>query len=136
MRLAALDLAFGYPGKQVGRDVSLSVGSGEVLCLLGPKGSGKTTLFRTLLGLLPAQGGTVALDGRPLAAMPRAEVARRVAYVLQAHAAHFPYTVREMVLMGRTAHLGPFARHLGGDLEVELHAVGPLEAERLVRIRG
>ena len=50
------------------------------------------------------------IDGRPLAGSPRVEVARRIAYVPQAHAAHFPYTVPDMVLMGRTAHLGPFAR--------------------------
>ena len=57
-----------------------------------PTAAGKTTLFRTLLGLLPAQGGEVRLDGRPLAALPRAEIARRIAYVPQAHAAQFPYT--------------------------------------------
>jgi iron complex transport system ATP-binding protein len=110
MRLEARRLGFGYPGKPVGRDVDLAVGAGEVICLLGPNGSGKTTLFKTLLGLLPAQGGEVWIDDRPLARLPRAEVARRVAYVPQAHAAHFPYTVLDMVIMGRTAHLGPFAR--------------------------
>jgi iron complex transport system ATP-binding protein len=80
------------------------------LCLLGPNGSGKTTLFRTLLGLLPAQGGSVLLDGQPLPSLPRGTIARRIAYVPQAHAAPFPYTVLDIVLMGRTAHLGPFAR--------------------------
>jgi iron complex transport system ATP-binding protein len=110
MTLEARRLGFGYPGKPVGRDVDLRVGAGEVVCLLGPNGSGKTTLFKTLLGLLPAQGGEVRIDGRRLIELPRAEVARRVAYVPQAHAAHFPYTVLDMVVMGRTAHLGPFAR--------------------------
>jgi iron complex transport system ATP-binding protein len=110
MRLEARALGFGYPGKPVGRNVSFSLGAGEVLCLLGPNGSGKTTLFKTLLGLLPAQAGEVVIDATPLRRLARAEVATRIAYVPQAHVAHFPYTVLDMVTMGRTAHLGPFAR--------------------------
>jgi iron complex transport system ATP-binding protein len=109
MRLEARDLAFGYRGHRVGRGVSLTLHAGEVLCLLGPNGSGKTTLFKTLLGLLPAQGGEVLLDGSALAARRRDEVARAVSYVPQSHAAFFPFSVREVVLMGRTAHLGVFA---------------------------
>src|SRR5262245_60423234 len=107
--LSVRNLGFGYGAKVVGRDVSLDVRGGEVLCLLGPNGSGKTTLFKTMLGLLPAQAGEVLLEGRPLAGLPRPEIARRVAYVPQAHAAHFPFRVLDMVVMGRTAHLGLFA---------------------------
>ena len=141
MRLEARRLAFGYPGKPVGRNVDLALGAGEVVCLLGPNGSGKTTLFKTLLGLLPAQGGEVLIDDRPLAAMPRAEVARRVAYVPQAHAAHFPYTVLDMVLMGWTAHLGPFARpgprdHAAAVGALETLGIADLGAADYTRISG
>jgi iron complex transport system ATP-binding protein len=107
--LSTRGLGFGYGAKAVGRDVSLEVCPREVLCLLGPNGSGKTTLFKTMLGLLPAQAGEVRLDGTPLGELPRPDIARRVAYVPQAHAAHFPFTVADMVVMGRTAHLGLFA---------------------------
>jgi len=107
--LAAHGLGFGYGAKAVGRDVDLAVRPGEVLCLLGPNGSGKTTLFKTMLGLLPAQAGEVRLEGVPMVQMSRGEIARRVAYVPQAHAAHFPFRVLDMVVMGRTAHLGLFA---------------------------
>ena len=107
--LSAHALGFGYGAKAVGRGVDLEVRPREVLCLLGPNGSGKTTLFKTMLGLLPAQAGEVRLDGAPLAGLARPEIARRVAYVPQAHAAHFPFTVIDMVVMGRTAHLGLFA---------------------------
>ena len=102
-------LGFGYPGRAVGRDVCLGVRPGDVLCILGPNGSGKTTLFKTLLGLLPAQAGEIRIGGESIAGLPRAEIARRIAYVPQAHAAQFPYRVLDMVVMGRTAHLGLFA---------------------------
>lgn len=107
--IATRHLGIGYPGHPVGRGIDLSVRPSDVLCLLGPNGSGKTTLFKTMLGLLPAQAGEVLIGGRPLASLSRAEIARRIAYVPQAHAAQFPYRVIDMVLMGRTAHMGLFA---------------------------
>lgn len=109
MFLSASDLAFGYRNAPVGRGVTLSVARGEVLCLLGPNGCGKTTLFRTMLGLLPAQGGRLELEGRAVASFSRAEFARRVAYVPQAHSITFPFRVVEMVLMGRASRIGAFA---------------------------
>ncbi len=109
MRLELRDLAFGYPERPVGRDVSLTVEPGEVLCLLGPNGCGKTTLFKTMLGLLRAQGGEVLLDGAPLSRFSRSEIALRIAYVPQAQTSPFPYTALDLVLMGRVAHRGVFA---------------------------
>src|SRR6201988_4371112 len=109
MKLSVENLSFGYGGKIVGQDVNLTLNAGEVLCLLGPNGSGKTTLFKTILGLLPVQEGQVLMDGVDLRLKKREEVARLVSYVPQAHAAFFPFTVREVVLMGRTAPLGVFS---------------------------
>ena len=84
MTLECSALAYGYGQHTVGSNVSLAVAPGEVVCLLGPNGGGKTTLFKTLLGLLPAQGGSIRLGNDNLAALSRAAVARRVAYVPQA----------------------------------------------------
>lgn len=109
MKLAANNLAFGYGQRRIGSGVTLELNAGEVLCLLGPNGSGKTTLFKTLLGLLLPQEGAVLIDGRDIRALARDAIARQISYVPQAHSAFFPYTVREVVLMGRTAHLGLFA---------------------------
>jgi iron complex transport system ATP-binding protein len=110
MTVSAHALAFGYPGRVIGAGLDLALGEGEVLAVLGPNGSGKTTLFRTLLGLLDAHGGSIAIGGRPLATLGRAEIARTIAYVPQASSAYFDFSVLEMVTMGRTAHLGAFAQ--------------------------
>jgi iron complex transport system ATP-binding protein len=131
MRLEARRLDFGYRDHPVGRDVSLALEAGEVLCLLGPNGSGKTTLFKTLLGLLPAQAGEVLIDGRNLRMWRRDEIARAVSYVPQAHAAFFPFTVREVVLMGRTAHLGVFSSPSRRDREVAQAALERLRVSHL-----
>jgi len=141
MRLEARRLGFGYRGRRVGSDVSLALEGGEVLCLLGPNGSGKTTLFKTILGLLPVQEGQVLMDGVDLRLKKREEVARLVSYVPQAHAAFFPFTVREVVLMGRTAHLGVFSSPSRHDREVAMAAIermglGALADSVYTRISG
>lgn len=108
--IVARNFAIGHGKRRIAQGIDLGLDAGEILCLLGPNGAGKTTLFRSLLGLTPALGGAVHLDGRPLAALSRAEIARTVAYVPQSLQVPFPYSVRDLVLMGRTALMGPFAR--------------------------
>ena len=129
--LSVENLAFGYPGKRVGADVTMALGAGEVMCLLGPNGGGKTTLFKTILGLIPAQGGTVRYDDAPLAAMARAEVARIAGYVPQAHTGYFPFSVFDVVLMGRAAHLRPFAAPGRRDRAIARQALATIGIERL-----
>ena len=118
---AASDLAVGYRlGRQtriVADNLNISLALGEVLCLLGPNGAGKTTLFKTLLGLLPLLGGKVTLNGRDTATLSRREIAREIAYVPQAQALEFSYTAFDLVLMGRSAHLGPFQSPKAVDAE-------------------
>lgn len=134
--LEARGLGYGYPQRAVGRDLDLDISAGEVLAVLGPNGGGKTTLFRTLLGLLPAQAGAVLLDGQALDTMPRGEVARRLGYVPQGHAAQFAFTVREAVLMGRTSHISLFAAPGAADRDAAERAIRTLGigelAERVV----
>lgn len=108
--LACEHLAFGHEGyPTVGRDVSLSAAAGDVLCLLGPNGTGKTTLLKTLLGLLPPHAGRVLVEGEDLAAWPAARRARTLGYVPQSAAPTFPFPVEEIVLMGRAARSPLFA---------------------------
>ena len=109
MSLAASALAYGYRDREIGRDIELALQAGEVMALLGPNGHGKTTLLKTMLGLLPARGGSLRLDGQVLESLGAGARARALGYVPQAHAGTFAFSVAEMVLMGRTAHAGLFA---------------------------
>lgn len=141
MRLSAHDLAFGYPGHPVGAGANIAIGAGEVLALLGPNGSGKTTLFKTLLGLLPARAGEVRLAGVPITSLSRRRIAHRLAYVPQAHAPPFAFSVLDVVLMGRTARLAPFAPPAAADhaaARAALAALGiaDLAAADYTRISG
>ncbi|GIK85927.1 MAG: iron(III) ABC transporter ATP-binding protein [Betaproteobacteria bacterium] len=129
--LCAERLAFGYAGHPVGRDVSLALRPGEVVALLGPNGGGKTTLFRTLLGLLPARSGRVLLGGTDLRELDRRAIARRVAYVPQAHTGYFPFEVLDVVTMGRTAHLPAFASPGARDREAARAALARVGMSRL-----
>ena len=125
--LAARALAFGFPGRRIGADVSLDVARGETLAVLGGNGAGKTTLLRTLLGLIPSLHGAVEIDGAPVARLSPVERARRVAYVPQQHAPPFAFTVSEAVMMGRAARLATFARPGAADraaVEAALQRLG------------
>ena len=124
-------VAYGHPGRTLGRDINLAVNAGEVLCVLGPNGGGKTTLFRTMLGLLPPHGGSISLRGKPLHDCTAAERARVMAYVPQAGNSYFAFTVRDVVLMGRTAHLGLFARPGAKDIDAANAAMAELSITHL-----
>jgi len=102
------DLHHAYGERVVLRGIDLSIGTGELVAVVGPNGAGKSTLLRLLLGFLSPTSGRIDIGGRPLGSMPRLEIARRAAFVPQGFQADFAFTVRELVAMGRTPHLGRF----------------------------
>jgi iron complex transport system ATP-binding protein len=115
----ARGLSFGYPGRDVFRDVTFNLRAGEMVALSGPNGAGKSTLLRMLLGLHRPRAGRVALGGTPVSELARREIARRAALLPQETAQDLPLTVREVVALGRLPHLGRFEPE-GPD---DLHAV-------------
>jgi len=88
------------------RSVDIDLPAGCFVALLGPNGAGKSTLARALAGLVAADAGSVEVEGLPLAALSRREVARRVAFLAQEPPADLAFTAIEVALMGRTPHLG------------------------------
>lgn len=125
-KLGADSISFGYTRHPVLRDVSLTVRQGEVVSLLGPNGSGKTSLLKILLGLLRPRQGQARLDGRPVSAWTPREAAKRVAYVPQVHRTPFAFRVLDVVAMGRLAHCGVFGRISSQDMALAESALDRL----------
>jgi iron complex transport system ATP-binding protein len=115
--LSVTDLRIGYGAREVLRGVTAEVSPGELVAVVGPNGAGKTTLLRAMAGLLPTAAGEVRAFGLDPARVPRRELARRLAYLPQRYELAFPFTVGEVVLMGRYAH-----RRVGLESEADLRA--------------
>ena len=103
-----------YAEREVLRGVDLVANAGEVVALIGPNGAGKSTLLRVLGGLLRPIAGSVTIDGVDATALDRRSIARHIAVVPQIFETLFPFTVREIVALGRTSRLGPLGT-LGSD---------------------
>lgn len=129
--ILAHNLAIGYGTKVVGTGISFALHANEVLCLLGPNGSGKSTLFKTVMGLIPAKGGDLSIMNKAMPDWTRRGLARHVAYVPQAHDGVFAFTVEEMVLMGRTARIGPYAVPGVHDRDIAYRCLQRLDIQHL-----
>ncbi len=141
LALEAQHVAFAYGPRVVLSDATLAVPRGVMLALAGPNGSGKSTLLALLAGTRRAQAGTVTVEGRPIASIPRRELARIVAVVPQDTVVGFPYTVAEMVLMGRAPHRRPLGLEGARDVAIAERAMADtgildLAGRRITELSG
>jgi len=113
--LGVRGLRCGYGPCEVLAGIDLDVRPGELVGLLGPNGSGKTTLLRAVTGVVKPLGGSVTIGGAPAGRLSARDLARRIAVIPQDTLSSFPYTVAEIVSMGRYAHHGPFDRPTSSD---------------------
>jgi iron complex transport system ATP-binding protein len=120
-----------YGKKTALQDVSLSVAPGMIMALVGPNGAGKTSLIRAVSGTVRPVSGTVTIDGGDISQMSPAQRARLMAVVPQARQLGGAYTVRQAVMMGRTAYMGWLGRESKRDQEAVAHA---LEGTRLTHL--
>jgi len=130
MKVKVNGLNFAYNGKDVLKDLDLSIREGEFLGIVGPNGSGKTTLLKNMGGVLDPDDGLVYLGEEELSAMPIKKVATKVAALQQETTVGFDFTVREVIEMGRFPHLDRFERHTEGDERAVRRAIEVTDLEK------
>ena len=131
MLLEIDDVCGGYGGGDVVKGVSCRADRGDVLCLVGPNGCGKTTLFRLMLGSIPMTGGRVRIDGQDTKSLTPKQLANLIAYIPQYHTPIFAYTVLDIVIMGRASHFSSFESPKAIDRESAFAALEKVNAVHL-----
>jgi iron complex transport system ATP-binding protein len=129
--LSAAQLDFAYGVVPVLRGVDLNLSKGDFVALIGPNGSGKTTLLKTLAGILAPRTGRVAWEGRDLRALPRRDIARRIALVPQELSLPYAFSVEEMVALGRTPYVRAFLGETRADRDAIARALEQTETRSL-----
>lgn len=135
------DAAFSYGDKEVFSGLSFKLEAGEICCIIGSNGCGKTTLLDCLLGIHSIQSGKIQVAGKNISCYRYHELARQIAYVPQIHEKTFPYKVLQAVVMGRTAYTNFFSSPGKEDEEIamnclEMVGIGHLADQPYTQISG
>lgn len=131
--LAVRDLHCGYGRKEIVHGVSFDVARGDFVCVIGANGCGKTTLLKNILGLVRPLSGEVTMEGANVLHLTDRERARMFAYIPQAHTPPFPFSVADVVLMGRTPYVGRMSRTTPEDRRVAWRAMCLLGIDHLAQ---
>ncbi len=131
MKLETRGLSWQAAASYIVEEVSLRVAEGELVGLIGPNGSGKSTLLRMIYRVLRPAAGHALVDGRDVWRLSARENARRMAVLAQEQAGEFGFTVRDMVLMGRTAHRTAFERDGPDDFAIVEEALRRVGVDHL-----
>ena len=129
-------LKCGYGKKnpvEIVHGVDFTVDKGEFVCIIGSNGCGKTTTLKACMGLLPAMAGQVLIAGKDISQMNEREKATHFAYIPQAHTPPFPFSVADVVMMGRTPYINKLARTTKHDRAVAGRALDLLGIRHLAK---
>ncbi|MBU1161753.1 MAG: ABC transporter ATP-binding protein [Proteobacteria bacterium] len=132
MAIDVQNLSHAYGNLPVLKNLTFLVRTGDFFIIIGPNGSGKTTLLKVISGILKPQNGQLKILERSIESYTRKTLARTVAFVPQTIPVDFPFTVKEVVLMGRSPYLGMLGLEQQRDLEIAQQAITFTEIEHLV----
>jgi iron complex transport system ATP-binding protein len=121
--LGIRDLSLSIGGSDILKGVSFDIPRGAFVSIVGPNGAGKTTLLRCVMSIVTGWTGNIFVEGKPVHAYRPRELARLVSYVPQWDNMVFPFTGRELVMMGRYPYLSPFIQPDRKDLDVVEHTL-------------
>ncbi|MDR3136855.1 MAG: ABC transporter ATP-binding protein [Coriobacteriales bacterium] len=127
------DLVCGYHRMEVVHGVSFTVRHAEFVCMIGANGCGKTTVLKTILGLLKPFSGSVMVDDQETTSLSERELAKRFAYIPQAHTPPFPFSVSDVVMLGRTPYVNRLSRVSSSDRQIAYGALMQLGIEQLAQ---
>jgi iron complex transport system ATP-binding protein len=133
--IAVQNLTHDFDGQPVLQDVAFEVEAGRFFIIIGPNGSGKTTLLKLLVGLLPLTRGKIDLLSHDITRYSARSLARQIAYVPQSAPVEFPFSVTQIVLMGRAPHLGLLGFEGEEDIEIARNAMAITGVDHLARRR-
>ncbi len=125
------NISFDYGGEEIFSSISFSIEKGDVLCILGPNGTGKTTLIKCLNGLHDIKSGEILINGENINNLSFKQISKHVGYIPQSHVPSFPFKVFDVVLMGRAPYLNLTDSPKTEDKEIALNALKTLGIEDL-----
>lgn len=131
MKIEVQNIACGYGNRPIIENISFQIQSGDICCILGPNGVGKTTLFKTILKLIKPVSGRILINEDDIASWSAAKMAGYTAYVAQHHNPPFPYLVKDVVLLGRVNFTGYFGQPKERDIAIADQAMKDMGIDHL-----
>ena len=125
------NISFSYDDETIFSDISFSINKGDVLCILGPNGTGKTTLIKCLNGLHDIDSGEILINGEDMKRLSFKQISKHIGYIPQSHVPSFPFKVFDVVLMGRAPYLNLTDSPKEEDKRIALDALKTLGIEDL-----
>ena len=120
------NISFSYENEEIFSDISFSIDKGDVLCILGPNGTGKTTLIKCLNGLHDIDSGEILIKGKNIKKLSFKEISKHIGYIPQSHVPSFPFKVLDVVVMGRAPYLNLTDSPKKKDIDIAINSLKTL----------